>query len=146
MSGLGDYTLSLADDALVAAQRMGEWIAPSPQIEEDVALGNIGARPARPGPLAAHLRRLAGGPARTEDDLAYLRDAGAFRNVHLVERPNGDFAVAMARLLILSSYQCELYDRLRASTDPTLAAVAAKAVKEVDYHRDHATHVGAPAR
>ncbi len=139
MSGLGDYTVSLADDALVAAQRMGEWIARSPQIEEDVALGNIGLDLlGQARSLLSYAGTLAD-PPRTEDDLAYLRDADAFRNVHLVERPNGDFAVAMARLLILSSYQCELYDRLRASTDPTLAAVAAKAVKEVDYHRDHAT-------
>jgi ring-1,2-phenylacetyl-CoA epoxidase subunit PaaC len=137
--GLADYVLSLADDALVAAQRTGEWIARSPQIEEDVALGNIALD------LLGQARSLltyAGSlqdPPRTEDDLAYLRDAEAFRNVHLLERPWGDFAVAMARLLVLSTYQCELYGRLQASTDPTLAAVAAKAVKEVDYHRDHAT-------
>jgi ring-1,2-phenylacetyl-CoA epoxidase subunit PaaC len=133
------YVLALADDALIAAQRMGEWIARSPQIEEDVALGNIALD------LLGQARSLltyAGtlqDPPRTEDDLAYLRDAGGFRNVHLVERPRGDFGVAMARLLILATYHCELYDRLRASSDETLAAVAAKAVKEVDYHRDHAT-------
>ena len=131
--------LSLADDALVSAQRMGEWIAASPQIEEDVALGNIALD------LLGQARSLltyAGSledPVRTEDDLAYLRDESDFRNVHLVERERGDFGVAMARLLILSTYLCELYDRLQASTDETLAAVAAKAVKEVDYHRDHAT-------
>ena len=59
--------------------------------------------------------------------------------MHLVERERGDFGVAMARLLVLSTYLCELYDRLQRSTDETLAAIAAKAVKEVDYHRDHAT-------
>ena len=136
---LRTYVLSLADDALVAAQRTGEWIAAAPQIEEDVALGNIALD------LLGQARSLltyAGSledPARTEDELAYLRDAGEFRNVQLVERPRGDFGVAMARLLALSTYLCELYDRLRHSTDETLAAVAAKAVKEVDYHRDHAT-------
>ena len=143
VAALTEYILSLADDALVAAQRMGEWIAASPQIEEDVALGNIGLD------LLGQARSLlsyAGSldePPRTEDDLAYFRDADAFRNVRLVERPWGDegldFGVAMVRLLVLSTYHCELYDRLQASTDPTLAAVAAKAVKEVDYHRDHAT-------
>jgi len=136
---LRTYVLSLADDALVAAQRTGEWIAAAPQIEEDVALGNIALD------LLGQARSLltyAGSledPARTEDELAYLRDAGEFRNVQLVERPRGDFGVAMARLLALSTYLCELYDRLSHSTDETLAAVAAKAVKEVDYHRDHAT-------
>jgi len=133
------YVLALADDALVSAQRMGEWIAASPQIEEDVALGNIALD------LLGQARTLlsyAGSlqdPVRTEDELAYLRDEADFRNVHLVERDRGDFAVTMARLLVLSTYLCELYARLQTSTDPTLAAVAAKAVKEVDYHRDHAT-------
>jgi ring-1,2-phenylacetyl-CoA epoxidase subunit PaaC len=141
--GLADYVLSLADDALVAAQRTGEWIAASPQIEEDVALGNIGLD------LLGQARSLltyAGSlddPPRSEDDLAYFRDVHDFRNVLLVERPWGegslDFGVAMVRLLVLSTYLCELYDRLQTSTDETLAAVAAKAVKEVDYHRDHAT-------
>ena len=134
----GRYVLSLADDALVAAQRMGEWIAAAPQIEEDVALGNIALD------LLGQARSLltyAGqveAAGRTEDDLAYLRDERDFRNVHLVERDNGDFAVTMARLLAFSTYQHELYARLRASADQTLAAIAAKAVKEVDYHRDHA--------
>ena len=132
--------LSLADDALVSAQRMGEWIATSPQIEEDVALGNIALD------LLGQARSLLGyagsleEPTRDEDELAYFRDASEFRNVHLVERPSGgDFGVAMARLLVLSTYLCELYTRLQASTDETLAAVSAKAVKEVDYHVDHAT-------
>jgi ring-1,2-phenylacetyl-CoA epoxidase subunit PaaC len=75
---------------------------------------------------------------QSEDELAYLRDERAFRNVSLVERENVDFAVTMARLLLFSTYQHELYRRLGASTDPTLAAVAAKAVKEVAYHHDHA--------
>jgi ring-1,2-phenylacetyl-CoA epoxidase subunit PaaC len=136
---LVNYVLALADDALVSAQRMGEWIAAAPQIEEDVALGNIALD------LLGQARSLltyAGSlqdPVRSEDDLAYFRDEAAFRNVHLVERERGDFGVAMARLLILSTYLCELYDRLLTSTDETLAAIAAKAVKEVDYHRDHAT-------
>ncbi|MEP7092113.1 MAG: 1,2-phenylacetyl-CoA epoxidase subunit PaaC, partial [Nocardioidaceae bacterium] len=140
MSATQDYVLSLADDALVAAQRMGEWSAHSPQIEEDVALGNIALDLLG---LARSLLSYAGSlddPARTEDDLAYLRDPDEFRNVHLLERPWGDdFGVATARLLVLSTYQCELYSHLQTSTDQTVAAIAAKAVKEVDYHRDHAT-------
>jgi ring-1,2-phenylacetyl-CoA epoxidase subunit PaaC len=137
---LAAYVLALADDALVAAQRTGEWIAAAPQLEEDVALGNIALD------LLGQARNLltyAGSlqdPPRSEDDLAYLRDVGDFRNVHLVERPWGDdFGVAMARLLVLSTYLGELYTRLAHSADGTLAAVAAKAVKEVAYHCDHAT-------
>ncbi len=138
-SALVDYVLALADDALIASHRLGEWIARAPSIEEDVAVGNIGLD------LLGQARSLltyAGqveGSGRDEDALAYLRDADAFCSAQLVERPNGDFAVAMVRLLLLGSYQVELYSRLARSTDPTLAAVAAKAVKEVRYHRDHAT-------
>ena len=131
-------SIGLADDALVAAQRLGEWIASAPELEEDVALANIGLD------LLGQARALLGhageleGRGRGEDDLAYLRDERDFLNVQLVERDNGDFAVTMARLLLLSVYLHELWSVLRSSTDPTLAAVAAKAVKEVDYHVDHA--------
>lgn len=142
LPALSDYVLALGDDVLIAAQRTGEWIAASPQIEQDVAIGNIGLD------LLGQARSLltyAGSlqdPVRSEDELAYFRDEREFRNVHLVERPWGvgtrDFGVAVARLLILSTYLCGLYDALSRSSDETLAAVAAKAVKEVDYHRDHA--------
>jgi len=136
---LATYVLGLGDDALILAQRLGEWITRAPQIEEDIALGNIALD------LLGQARTLlsyAGeieGAGRDEDDLAYLRDEREFRNVHLVEIENGDFAVTMARQLIFSGYQYELYTALLTSTDPTLSALAAKAVKEVAYHRDHAT-------
>jgi ring-1,2-phenylacetyl-CoA epoxidase subunit PaaC len=136
---LATYALRLGDDALILAQRMGEWIASAPQIEEDVALGNIALD------LLGQARTLltyAGeveGAGRSEDDLAYLREERAFLNLHIVEQPGGDFGVTMARLLFFSTYQLGLYDRLQHSSDPTLAGVAGKAVKEVAYHRDHAT-------
>jgi ring-1,2-phenylacetyl-CoA epoxidase subunit PaaC len=137
---LAGYVLALADDALVSAQRMGEWIAAAPQLEEDVALANIALDQLGQARSLLTYAGSLGDPASTEDDLAYFRDERDFVNVQLVERGyGGDFGIAMARLLILSTYQVELYSRLVASSDPTLAAVAAKAVKEVDYHRDHAT-------
>ena len=74
---------------------------------------------------------------RSEDDLAYLRREHEFRSAALFEQPNGDFAVTIARQFVVSYYQFELYRRLMSSTDSTLAGIAAKAVKEVDYHRDH---------
>ena len=135
---LAAYALGLGDDALVLAQRLGEWVAHAPQIEEDVALANIALD------LLGQARTLlayAGEveqAGRDEDDLAYLRDDRDFRNVQLVEIPNGDFAVTMARQLVFSAYQYELYTALEHSTDRTLAGLAGKAVKEVDYHRDHA--------
>ncbi|TDD68736.1 phenylacetate-CoA oxygenase subunit PaaI [Jiangella aurantiaca] len=133
------YALALGDDALVLAQRLGEWVARAPELEEDVALANIALDLLG---QARTLLRYAGdleGAGRDEDALAYWRDDRDFRNALLVELPNGDFAVTMARQLVFAAYQYELYDRLRASSDDTLAAVAGKAVKEVHYHRDHAT-------
>ena len=135
---LADYVLALADDALIASHRLTEWVARAPEIEEDVALANIALDLLGQTRLLLQYAGSLADPPVTEDDLAYFRDERAFRNLSLVERPNGDFAVTMARLLVLATYQHELYARLVHSTDPTLAAVAAKAVKEVDYHRDHA--------
>jgi ring-1,2-phenylacetyl-CoA epoxidase subunit PaaC len=137
-TGVRGYALALADDALIASHRLTEWIARSPQIEEDVALGNIALDLLGQARLLLQYAGSLTEPPTTEDELAYLRDESDFHNVSLVERPNGDFAVTMARLLLFSAYQHELYGRLTQSADPTLAAVAAKAVKEVDYHRDHA--------
>jgi ring-1,2-phenylacetyl-CoA epoxidase subunit PaaC len=137
---LVDYTLALADDALVSAQRMGWWISRAPQLEEDVALANIGLdQLGQARLLLAHAGEVEG-KGRDEDDLAYFRDERDFRNVCLVEREQSDFGVAMARLLIFACWQHELYSALSRSTDPTLAAVAAKAVKETAYHLDHASH------
>ena len=137
-TALADYVLALADDALIASHRLTEWVARAPQLEEDVALANIALDLLGQARLLLQYAGSLHQPPRTEDDLAYLRDERAFRNVSLVERANGDFAVTMARLLLLAAYQRELYGRLAHSTDPTLAPVAAKAVKEVDYHCDHA--------
>ena len=136
---LFDYTVGLADDALVSAQRMGWWISRAPELEEDVALANIGLDQLGQARMLLTYAGEVEGAGRSEDDLAYLRDEREFLNVHLVERPNEDFAVSMARQLLFSTYQLALYDRLQGSADPTLSGMAAKAVKEVDYHRDHAT-------
>lgn len=139
---LAAYVLGLGDDALILAQRLGEWITRAPQIEEDIALGNIALDLlGQARTLLSYAGEIEGsftGTLRDEDDLAFLRDEREFRNVHLVEIENGDFAVTMARQLIFSAYQYELYTALLTSTDPTLSGLAAKAVKEVDYHRDHA--------
>jgi ring-1,2-phenylacetyl-CoA epoxidase subunit PaaC len=132
------YALRLGDDALILSHRLAEWSSRAPALEEDIALTNIGLD------LLGQARTLltyAGeveGAGRSEDDLAYLRSETEFTNCQLVEQPNGDFAVTMARQLFFSAYQLELYRRLAGGADATLAAVAAKAVKEVAYHVDHA--------
>jgi ring-1,2-phenylacetyl-CoA epoxidase subunit PaaC len=137
-SDVARYALALGDDALVLAQRCGQWITRAPQLEEDVALANIGLDLLGQGRALLDYAGSLEGEGRGEDELAYLRVAEEFRNVRLVELDNGDFAVTMARLLTFSAYQLGLYTALSKSTDATLAGVAAKAVKEVTYHLDHA--------
>lgn len=139
MTPLATYCLRLGDDALVMSHRVGEWITHAPQIEEDCALGNIALDLL--GQARALLTRageLADTPA-TEDDLAYWRGEREFTNVHLVEQPRADFAVAMARLLWFAAYQRAVYAALADHPDDTVRGVAGKAVKEVTYHLDHAT-------
>lgn len=130
------YAMILGDDALMLSQRLSSWISRAPELEEDVALANIALD------LLGHARFLLtyAGTAwgKTEDDLAYFRDEEEFRSCRLVEQENGDFGRTIARQLIFSTYQHQLYNRLVHSTDPTLAAIADKALKEVQYHQDHA--------
>lgn len=139
MSALYGYVVGLADDALISAQRMGWWISRAPELEEDVALANIGLDQLGQARTLLAYAGLVEGAGRGEDDLAYWRDERDFRNVCLVERPQTDFGVAMARLLLFATWQSELYAALSRSADPTLAGVAGKAVKEVRYHVDHAS-------
>ncbi|GAA0618487.1 1,2-phenylacetyl-CoA epoxidase subunit PaaC [Streptomyces crystallinus] len=122
--------LALGDDALVFSHRLGEWAGHAPVLEEEVALANIALD------LLGQARVLLS-LAGDEDELAYLREERAFRNLQLVEQPNGDFAHTIARQLYFSTYQKLLYGQL-ATGDGELAGLAAKAVKEVAYHQDHA--------
>jgi ring-1,2-phenylacetyl-CoA epoxidase subunit PaaC len=132
------YAVWLGDDALILAQRLAEWPTRAPELEEDIALANIALD------LLGQARALFGhagaleGLGRDEDAFAFDRHEREFRNLQLVEQPNGDFACTIVRQLLFSAYQLALYRRLRDSSDPALAAIAAKAVKEVAYHIDHA--------
>jgi ring-1,2-phenylacetyl-CoA epoxidase subunit PaaC len=122
--------LALGDDALVLSHRLGEWAGHAPVLEEEVALANIALD------LLGQARVLLS-MAGDEDELAYLREERSFTNLQLVEQPNGDFAHTIARQLYFSTYQHLLYTELAAGDGP-FASLAAKAVKEVAYHRDHA--------
>ncbi|MET8079738.1 1,2-phenylacetyl-CoA epoxidase subunit PaaC [Streptomyces sp. NPDC005303] len=122
--------LALGDDALVLSHRLGEWAGHAPVLEEEVALANIALD------LLGQARLLLS-MAGDEDELAYLREERSFRNLQLVEQPNGDFAHTIVRQLYFSTYQHLLYAELAAGDGP-FAPLAAKAVKEVAYHRDHA--------
>lgn len=147
-SDLAAYCLMLGDDALVLAHRLGEWSTHAPELEEEVALANIGldllgqARPLLARAAAADPAVVpglpAGSPVPDEDRLAFFRDHFGYRNVALAELPNGDFAVTMARLLVLSCWRLALLESLCSSRDPVLAALAAKGVKELRYHREYA--------
>ena len=145
---LGRYCLMLGDDALVYAHRLSEWAGNAPDLEEDIALANVAldllgqarlllarAAAADPGLVPA---LPAGSPVPVEDALAFFRDEAAFGNVRLVEAENGDFAVTIVRLLLFSAYRLAVMQRLLSSRDAVLSAVAAKAVKELTYHRDYA--------
>lgn len=132
------YALQLGDDCLVLAQRLGEWSARAPELEEDVALTNIALDLLGQGRSFLTYAADLDGRGRDEDDLAFLREERDFLNCQLVELPNRDFACTVARQLLFCSYKFLLYERLCRSADTTLAAVSAKALKEVIYHRDHA--------
>ncbi|MEV6104438.1 1,2-phenylacetyl-CoA epoxidase subunit PaaC [Streptomyces sp. NPDC051940] len=124
--------LALGDDALVLSHRLAELSGHAPVLEEEVALANIALD------LLGQARVLLSTEG-DEDELAYLREERSFRNLQLVEQPNGDFAQTIARQLYFSVYQELLYGRL-AVVDGPFRGIAAKAVKEVAYHRDHAEH------
>jgi len=133
------YLLRLGDDALITAQRLGEWSARAPEMEEDIALSNIALDQLGAARLFLTYAGEVEGEGRDEDALAYLRQDFEFRNAQLVELSDTDFGTAIAKLLCLSAFQHPLYEALSASTDARIAGIAAKAVKESAYHLDHAT-------
>lgn len=130
------YTLRHADDCLVLSHRLAEWSSRAPDLEEDIALTNIGLDLLGQARLLyTYAGELDG--SKTEDDYAYLRDERQFTNLLLVEQPNGDFATTIARQFMFSTYQQLFWMELGRSTDATLAAIAAKASKEAAYHLQH---------
>ncbi|WP_224393103.1 1,2-phenylacetyl-CoA epoxidase subunit PaaC [Pseudonocardia sp. ICBG1293] len=134
---LADYCLMLGDDALVLSHRLTEWVSNAPELEEEVALANTALDLL--GQARVLLARAGHLTGRDEDALAYWREVGEFRCVGLVEPSDDlDFARCIARLLVFSTWRLALLHRLQGSADPVVAAVAAKGVKEVTYHRDHA--------
>ncbi|HEY3871825.1 MAG TPA: 1,2-phenylacetyl-CoA epoxidase subunit PaaC [Actinocrinis sp.] len=129
---------ALGDDALIAAQRLAEWCTRAPELEEEVALANIGLDLLGQARMLYARAGQTDGTGRGEDDYAYQRGPEDFRNILLAELPNGDFAFCVARLLVLSCWRLALFSRLAGAADPVLSAVAAKGVKELTYHRQYA--------
>ena len=132
------FCLRRADDALVLGHRLSEWCGHAPSLEEDVALANMGLD------LLGQARSLyaraaeAEGGGHDEDQYAYLRDPPQYRNLLLVEQPNGDFARTILRQFLYAAFIDPWWRAMTASTDPDLAAIAAKAEKESAYHLRHA--------
>ncbi len=145
---LAIYCLMLGDDALMLSHRVCEWCSNAPDLEEDIALANIAldllgqarlllsrAAAADPGVVPV---LPPGSPVPPEDALAFFREDHQFRNVRMAEVPGGDFAEIVCRLLLMSTVRLTLFEQLIRSRDAVLAAVAAKGVKELAYHRDFA--------
>lgn len=133
------YALGHADDNLVLAQRLAGWISRAHDLEEDIALANIALDLlGRARMLLEYAGRLEG-EGRSEDDLAMFRSEREFTNLLLVEQPNGDFARTMVRQFFFDAYQLGLWESLVSSADPTLAAIAGKAIKETRYHLRHSS-------
>lgn len=128
------FALALGDDALTLGQRLSEWISNGPFLEEDIALANVAldfvGRARMFLSYAAELE----GEGRSEDDLAFFRDAREFRNLLIFELPIGDFGHTMARQYLIDAFEVPYFEALSRSGDDTIAAIAAKAVKECRYH------------
>jgi ring-1,2-phenylacetyl-CoA epoxidase subunit PaaC len=135
---LGAYCLMLGDDALIMSHRLQQWLARAPELEEETALANIALDLLGQARLLLARAGAADGTGATEDDYAFCRGEREFRNVRLTEVTDADFGGLIARLLVFSTWRLALLARLRESRDPVLAAVAAKGVNEVAYHRDYA--------
>jgi len=128
------YVLRLGDLSLVLGQRLGEWVGHAPALEEDLGLANIALDLIGQARLFLTYAGEVEGRGRDEDDIAFLREHGEYLNANLAEQPNGDFGNTVVRQVLIDAFQLELYERLTASTDQRLAAIAAKSVKEVRYH------------
>jgi ring-1,2-phenylacetyl-CoA epoxidase subunit PaaC len=153
-AALARYCLALGDDALIYSHRLQEWVTRMPELEEETAIANIAldllgqarlllSRAAFADPALGPDGQAPGGQApdrapATEDRLAFFRSAPQFRNVRFAERADADFAELMARLLVFSAWRLELCAALQACPDPVLAAITARSVSELTYHRDYA--------
>jgi len=133
-----DYLLRLADTCLISGQRLGEWCGHGPILEEDIALSNMALDLIGQARALLTLAGQRSGQGFDEDQLAFLRDEGAYRNPTLAELPRGDFAFTILRSLVLSTWLKLAWERLRDSSDAELAAIAGKALKEARYHQQHA--------
>ncbi len=133
------YLLRLGDTSHILCHRLGEWCGHGPIMEEDIALTNVALDLIGQARLFYQYAGEVEGKGRTEDDLAFLRPERDFNNLLLVEQPNGDYAKTMARQFLFDAWNLLLFRALERSTDARIAEIAAKAVKEITYHRRHSS-------
>lgn len=129
-----EFLLRRGDDALVLGHRLSEWCGHAPVLEEDIAVANCALDLIGQAQMWLGLAGEVEGRGRSADDLAYFRDVYDFRNALLVERPNGDFGRTLMRQFLFDAWHLPFLQALSRSADPRVAAIAAKAVKEVAYH------------
>jgi ring-1,2-phenylacetyl-CoA epoxidase subunit PaaC len=139
MNSLFEYVLRLGDDSLILGHRLSEWCGHGPILEEDIAMTNISLD------LVGQATSLLGyageleSKGRDADALAFLRFDRDYKNVLLVEQPNGDFGMTMLRQFFFDAYRKPLFEKLQHSTDKHLAAIAEKSLKETKYHLKHSS-------
>ena len=131
---LFDWLCRMGDNCLILGHRVSEWCGHSPVLEEDIALANTALDLIGQTQLWLGLAGEVEGAGRDADRLAYHRDAAQFRNVLLVERPNGDFGHTLMRQFLFDAWHMEMLRALQGSSDARVAEIAAKAAKEVAYH------------
>lgn len=139
MNNLFVYTLRLADNSLVLAQRLSEWTGHGPFLEEDLALTNVALDTFGAATSLLEYAAQVEGKGRSADDLAYFRHEREYTNVLLVEQPNGDYAKTIVRQAFVDHFNLLVYTELAKSKDETIAGIAQKAIKEVTYHVRHSS-------
>jgi len=136
---LYNYCIHLGDNALIQSYRLSEWCSKAPALEEDLALTNMALDMTGRAQLLLQYAGSISGAAQTSDDLAYRRSEREYRNDLITELPDADFAFAMVKQMFTSTFEYFLYSALKSSTDKVIAAIAAKSVKEAQYHMVHTT-------
>jgi ring-1,2-phenylacetyl-CoA epoxidase subunit PaaC len=137
---LHKYLLRMGDNAVVLAQRLSEWVGHGPELEEEMAMANFALDLVGQARLLFSAAAELEGQGRSEDDIAFLRDSADYTNLLLLEQPNGDFGETIVRLVLFELFYAQQLDALERCSAPALAAVAAKARKESDYHLRHSAH------
>ncbi len=131
---LVNYCIALGDDSLTLGHRLSEWSSNAPLLEEELALTNVALDFIGRARMFYGYAAALEGEDRSEDDIAYLRDCREYRNLLINELPNGDFALTMARQLLVDAYDLGFFTELAQSSDANLVAIAAKSIKECRYH------------